>query len=478
MADSLPMAQIPQFSLGATPNPNPAAPAIQGASIAGQDFLGIRQNQIAQQQANQQGALAKSQIQQQQIQQVDSLLKTGLSYPGLLPSFWPTIATKMNQISPDYKLDPNNPPENLTTFSKQLSDISDGVQDKVVTLPQAHTAVSQLIGQTFPSVQDALSSQPDAGGGVASGPNQNMSVQPSQGQPQATPQQGGIQQDSTQPPSNPLADFASLKGQYDKANAFIASAPPDRQEDLRKQLENSSLGQNYRKSLDMLATHANAQFTEGQQNDRNQFNQKQDNLRAAASSFPTQSQEFKNVSDNFSAFNHLMQMSSQMESQGADTTARVQAEKTALLNFAQMAYPGTGRPGNQEMLETMEKSGPVGTLIGQSLNRLDKGDVMTESQIKGLRQTALTLYQGREVQQSQLEDGYAKNIEANGGEPMAFIKDLRPQSAASTSKLFPRHTSDRDPAIGHVVTRGKTKYQYLGGDKTKKENWVTLDSDE
>lgn len=471
------MAQIPNFQLGGTQIPMPnngqgfSNALIGGANVA----LGQQQNQIAQQQANQQGQLIQSQIQQQQIQQVDSLLKTGLSYPGLLPSFWPTIATKMNQISPDYKLDPNNPPENITTFAKQLSDISDGGNDGAVNQLQQHSAVKQLINTTFPSVSDALGS-----GSPQGQPQQG----PSQGQPmpQGGPPQQGIPMPQAgqpqQPPQNPLTDFASLKSQFDKANSYIASTPPAQQEELRKQLEASSLGQNYKKSLDTLATHVNAVYTEGQQNDRNQMNQQQDNLRAAASSFPTQSQDFKNVSDNFTAFNHLMDMSSQMENQGTDTTARVQAEKTALLNFAQMAYPGTSRPGNPEMLETMEKSGPSGTLISQALNRLDKGDVMTSSQIKGLRQTAVTLYQGRESAQSQLENSYTQNIQANGGNPQAFIKNLRPQSVVSTSKLFPGQSTDQDPAIGHVMTTKTGKYQYLGGNKANQANWAKLGDDE
>ncbi len=429
---------------------------------------GQQQLNINQQQADQQKALIQSQIQQQQIGQVDSLLKTGLSYPGLLPSFWPTIATKMNQISPDYKLDPKNPPENITTFAKQLSDISDGVQDKVVTPPQAHSAVTQLIGDTFPNVHEALGSNAQV-----QGPPQT----PVPGGMGAQPVPNGQIPSQTPSAPDPLADFATLKAQYDKANSYIASTPPGGQEELRKQLESSSLGVNYKKSLDQLATHANAVYGAGQEKDRMMFAQKQDNLRSAASTFPSQSQEFKNVSDNFSAFNHLMDMSSQMEKQGSDTTARVQAEKTALLNFAQMAYPGTGRPGNPEMLETMEKSGPAGTLISQTLNRLDKGDVMTPSQIKGLRQTAVALYAGREATHSQLEQGYAQNIQANGGNPGQFLRDIRPQGAISTSKIFPKQSSDKAPAIGHVMKTKTGDYQYLGGNMGNPENWVKLGED-
>lgn len=463
MAD-LPMAQIPNFSLGATPNANAPQMGIEGARGGSQALFQGIQAQQQQQQLN-------IQKQQQTIAQVDTLLKNGMNYPGMLPTFWPAIATRMNSLSPDYQLDPNNPPDNLKNFTTQLSSISDGVQDKAVSLDQAHAATKQLIQSSFP--QPA----PDTSGGVPSGPQQNMTPAQPQGQPgmapQGQPQQPGAQ--APQPPSNPLTDFASIKAQYDKANQLISQAPmegPQSQDALRKQLESSSLGLNYKKALDSLAQSINSQYSEGQQNNRNQTNQNNEMAKAAVSNFQAQGKEFNNVADNFSAFNHLMQLGNQMEGQGADTTATVNAEKTALLNFAQMAYPGTGRPGNQAMLESMEKSGPYGTLISQYLNRLDKGDIMTQTQIKGLRQTALALYQGRETQHSQLEDSYTKNLHQYGANPQALLGNMRPQSVMSSSKLYPTQSSDEDPLIGHVRQFAKGPKMYLGGNKADNNNWA------
>lgn len=472
MADNSPqMFQLPGPSVPYMGNAGTGAAA--GLQAAGNTFQ-------TQEQINQRQQQINMEKQQQTISQVDTLLKSGMNYPGMLPTFWPAIATRMNSLSPDYQLDPKNPPENLKSFATALSSISDGVADKAVSLDQAHAATKQLIQSSYPTPAPS-----DGGQGSPTASPQNASpVQPvTQGQPQQPgtgqpPQQQGSP--SQQPPSNPLTDFAQIKAQYDKANQLISQAPiegPQSQANLRKQLESSSLGLNYKKSLEQLAAVANAQFSQGEQNKRNEFNQKQDMIRSAASSFPAQSEQFKNVSDNFSAFNHLMQMSQQMENQGGDTTARVQAEKTALLNFAQMAYPGTGRPGNPEMLETMEKSGPYGTLIAQSLNRLDKGDVMTEKQIKGLRQTALTLYQGREEQQSQLEKSYAQNIQLNGGNPSAFLKNFRPQSVHSTSSLYPSQSTDTDPIIGHTMKTRKGNFQYLGGEKNNPSNWAQIEGD-
>lgn len=410
---------------------------------------------------------------QQNIQLVDSLLKNGNELPGLLPYFWPTIATRMNEISPDYKLDPRNPPTNLNSFSKALSDISDGVQGGVISMPQAHDATQHLIRTSFPTAKNAVdpvAGAPDANGQpVITGPSAMSSPgpdMPAAGQPsQAAPIQ--IQPDE-------VATLNDAKTKYDQSMALIAQAPVSRQADLRKQLEESSLGMTYKSLLDNHFKSINEQFSQGQQNQRNQFNQAQDTLRSSANTFMSQSEKFKNVADNFNAFNHLMHLSDQMENQGADTTATVQAEKTALLNFAQMAYPGTGRPGNAEMLDTMEKSGPYGTLISQALNKLDKGDIMTGKQLKGLRQAAVALYQGHEEQQSQLENTYTQNIQSLGGNPSAFIKNLRPQSVASTSKLFPIQSSDKDPVIGHIMQTKKGPYQYIGGNPQSKDNWAYI----
>lgn len=402
---------------------------------------------------------------QQNILLVDSLLKNGQDLPGLMPYFWPTIATRMNEISPDYKLDPRNPPEDLSTWSKRLSDISTGVQSGVISMPQAHDATLHLIRQSFPTAQNAIdpaAGTPDAQGAPAA----------PQGQPPPTaqpPQAPPIQVDQNAVPS-----LLEAKTLYDKSMALIATAPVSKQPDLRKQLEDSSLGQNYKALLAEHFKSIDAQYSEGQQNNRNQFNQNQDILKSSAGTFMAQSEKFKTVADNFNSFNHLMHLSAQMEDQGGDTTATVNAEKTALLQFAQMAYPGTGRPGNPEMLESMEKSGPYGTLITQALNKLDKGDIMTGKQLKGLRQAAVALYQGHEQQQSQLEDTYTQNIQSLGGNPANFIKNVRPQSVASTSKLFSVKSSDKDPVIGHIMHTKKGPYQYIGGDPKSKDNWAYM----
>ena len=455
----LPGPQVPYQGNLAT---GAAAGLVQGQNY----YLQQQQNQLQQQQLD-------MQKQQQTISQVDTLLKSGMNYPGMLPTFWPAIASRMNSLSPDYKLDPNNPPDNLPNFAKQLSSISDGLQDKVVSPPQAHAATLQLIQSSYPTPTPSDAGQTAGAPGPQGAPTMQT---PQQGQPQPgmAPQQGQPQQ----PPSNPLTDFATIKTQYDKANQLISQAPmegPQSQESLRKQLENSSLGLNYKKALDQLATTANQQYTEGAQNQRNQFNQDQDSIRSLTGSFESQSQDAKNVFDNLNVFNSQMNLSRQF-SGAKDTTGAVNAEKASLLAFAQMAYPGTGRPGNQEMLENMEKSGPYGTLIQQGLNKLSKGEIMTDSQIKGLRQAAVGIAQAREQSQSDQENTTAQAIQMHGGQPQAFLRNYRPSSLASTSKLFPNQNPNAIGTIKKLTINGKPGvYKLIGTDGHDPNNWVPAD---
>lgn len=417
MAD-LPSNAPQMFQLHGPENiPMPGGPFQQLAAGVGQGLeVGQKQQALAQQHQLQQAQIQQMQI-DQNIKVVDSLTKNGIEYPALMKSFWPAIATSMNKISPDYGLDPKNPPEDLGGVFKFLSGTNDALQAGIITPQQAHTVVKQGLQEHKPLAvpQGAVSEE--------------------------LPGQAGYQKKFDQ--------LASMGPHMAQAGLPLLEATPEAMQ-MKSALEQ-------RKQLAV-----------------NQQTQQHETLQASAGTFMNQSEQFKTVADTFTTFNHLMQLASQTETQGADTTAAVNAEKEALLQFAQMSYPGTGRPGNMEMLESMEKTGPFGTLIAQNLNRLNKGDVMTPKQIKGLRQAALALYQGREEQQSNLESTYSQNIKANGGDPSQFLKNLRPKSVHSTSKLFPTQTADHDPIIGHVTKKSTGDYQYIGGDRHREENWAKL----
>ena len=467
----LPMAQIPQFSLGATPTTANIGQGINEGLNQGYSSY-LAQQALAQKQ--QELEMAK---QQQTISQVDTLLKAGLNYDGMLPSLWPAIATRMNTLSPDYKLDPSNPPENIQSFAKRLSSISDGLNDKVFSPPQAHNATVQLIQDSFP--QPVAGTMDNSGQPVTQAPqgqpSQQPGMAPAQGQP--TPQQGAPQ--PQQPPSNPLTDFATIKAQYDKANQLISQAPmegPQSQEVLRKQLESSSLGLNYKKALDQLATTANQQYTEGEQNNRNLFNQNQDSVRNLGSSFTTNNETSNQTFKQFGVFDSQMNTSDRLRG-ASDTTGSVQAERSAMFALSQMMFSGSQRPGSPEMMESMANSGSLGTLFKQAAGRWKTGDIMTPEQVLGAKQTAFGILSPTESKLSDDEVSTANAISTHGADARGFIKDMRPSYLASTSKIFPQNASPNLPQVGgkyYAKVGGKVGwYQLIGTDrKSSSGNWI------
>lgn len=457
MADSLPMAQIPNFSLGATPTN-----ANLGQGIA----TGVDQGaQLMQRQ--QELEMAK---QQQTIQQVDTLLKSGIQLPGLLPSFWPTIATKMNSLSPDYKLDPNNPPPNLLTFSKSLSDISDGVNGGVVSMPQAHNATTQLIKQNFPTAQDALGA-PDAGGGVPSGPGQNMSpAQPPAQGPQGAPPQGG-------PQSFDQMDFPTLEKLYGQANAIIPNAPtegPQSQANLRDQLANSPLGIEYKKRVDL-----NGQTTLADKAHQ------QSNMDAARSLFSTNADESRNALQNGNTFIYSMQGTRGANLDDPQVKQDIaQKEQSAFTSYIQMNFPGSRRPANFEAIDAAKDVGSLGTQYEQMYNRLKTGQPLTPGQANALTSSGLDIIQSREKNLSDLETAAANNAQSQGVDPNGVLTNFRPSNFVSTSKFYPAQSSDVAPLIGHTYSHPDgSKYRYAGGNKKAKDakgspvNWLPLNDE-
>lgn len=418
------MAQIPNFQL-----PSNVTTANIGQGLSQGFTQGTQLNQ-SQQALNQQKQLQQAQIQQMQIDQnikiVDSLTKNGIEYPTLMKSFWPAIATSMNKISPDYGLDPKTPPEDLGGAYKFLSGTNDALQAGVITPQQAHTVVKQGLQDFKPQSipKDAVSG----------------------GQDQQLPGQAGYQQKFDQ--------LMSMGPHMAQAGLPMLEATPEAQQ------YKSALEQKKQLSVAGQAQH-------------------QDAIRSLTSSFESQSQDAKNVFDNLNVFNSMMEQSRQF--QGAkDTTGAVNAEKASLLAFAQMAYPGTGRPGNMEMLENMEKSGPYGTLLSQALNKIDKGEIMTDSQIKGLRQAAVGIAQAREQSQTDQEKTTAQAIKLHGGDPQAFLRNYRPSTMASTSPLFPNQNSGSRPLIGEVrkltIDGKQGMYKSLGHDGSDPDNWVLVNN--
>jgi len=399
MVDPLPMAQVPNFQLGAVPNNAPSvANAI--ASVQGGGAQAIQAAQFQQQLAFQQ--------QQAKIQNglkiIDPLLNQMNTYPDLTKYYWPTFANAMNNLSPDYKLDPQNPPppEAMKPLTKQLGMVMQGVTEGSISMDQGHMMTKGII-------------------------NENM------------------------PKPAPMSPEQSVQAGMD----FIAQSPLKMQPDMMNYMKMTPQYQTMQSNLEEQRQLAQSAFT-----------QHQESARSLMTSFENQSQDAKNVFDNLNVFNSQMGISRQFAG-AKDTTGAVNAEKASLLAFAQMAYPGTGRPGNMEMLENMEKSGPYGTLIAQALNKLDKGEIMTESQIKGLRQAAVGIATAREKSQTDQENTTSSAMSQHGVNPSSMIRNYRPSSIVSTSKLFPNKGTGK-PLIGQVY-KG---HQFLGGDPADQDNWV------
>src|SRR5262249_28034666 len=98
-------------------------------------------------------ALAKQQLQfEKNIQTVNALLPQMTNYPSLAKYYWPTLATAMNGLSPDYQLDPKTPPppDSMKPFTSGLFDVMNGMQDGSISLPQAHNMTKGIINETLP----------------------------------------------------------------------------------------------------------------------------------------------------------------------------------------------------------------------------------------------------------------------------------------------------------------------------------------
>jgi hypothetical protein len=504
MAD-LPMAQIPNFQLGATVDPTARADAYNRAATATTNALqaplqlqqGQQQLNINQQQANQQGQLQQAQIRQMnteaQLKIIEPLLNTGLKYPGsngsgLLATFWPTIASAMNKLSqdPDFQVDPRNPPQNINGWAKNTYAAMHALQNGELTPDQAHT--NQIA--TNNEFIDSNAAGSPINGGPTQGPQlpgigitaaSQTPVSGMGGPPTPPGQPSQIMGPQGQPPQV----IPKLPGQaaVEAGVAAVMNGPQD--DDMIK------AGLQAVKDTPEWSQFQNAQELQKQQTvagqahafttNENDIAQSRKAIGDISSRYATGSQDFKNVADNLTVFNSQLGLSDKF-AQSKDTTAAVNAEKTALLSFAQMAYPGTGRPGNMEMLENMEKSGPYGTLIEQSLNKLDKGDIMTPAQVMGLRQAGIGIYQAREANQTADEQSAAKNIIALGGDPHAYIQNVRAPGVISTSALYPSQSSDQKPAIGHQ-RRLKDKNgnvgmrTYLGNGAGTDGNWSPIATD-
>lgn len=144
MAD-LPMAQIPSFSLGATPNPNPAAPAIQGIQGGGQQA--IQAMQFQQQ-------LAQKKHQDDVSNALQLLATTGQQLQYLRPDAQKlAISNSLNSLSkvaPEFGIQPHTPdqiPEEAPDLMKSYAKLHEAYTNGDVSPGTFQTQGQMILGE-------------------------------------------------------------------------------------------------------------------------------------------------------------------------------------------------------------------------------------------------------------------------------------------------------------------------------------------
>jgi len=472
-----------------------SAETVQNAlNTAASIYQNRGQQNLQQQQINQQAPLVAAQTQQaqaaaqqtqiqSQIAKIDPFLKMAIDRPKIAPYLWPTIATSINQLSPDYQLDPSNPPADLKGYLATVNDAMVPVQNGELRPDQGHQIMLQANKQYMPPTPAQMNTDASGniipGGGVTSGPNQNMSSvsQPPPQTPQGGPTgaapmgtpTGAPQGQPQQPPMLPgeaavrsgLAAVANgPEDQQDKGLAFVKSTPEYQQMtnagELRKQ--------------------AALQYqTQGFQGGQNQMNRNLDAAKQIGHTYTDDTKDFQVIASNTKSFFGQLDAADHAIATG-DTTAAAADQQTAISYLAHILNPGTGRPGNPDILASLEKTGSYGKLLEQGMNRAKSGEPMLPVQTSAFRQAVSNIYLSNEVTQTGFEQSAAKRLIDAGQNPTTFIPDYRIPGFESTSGLYPSQSSDQDPAIGHTKQimgddGNPATIQYHGGNKSARISW-------
>lgn len=148
MADSLPMAQIPNFSLGATPNPGPQQMAMQGMqSGANALFQGIQTNQQQQQ-------IAQQKHQAQVSDALQLLATTGQQLQYLRPDAQKlAISNSLNslaKVAPEFGITPHTPdqlPDEAPDLMKSYAKLHEGYINGDVSPGTFQTQGQMILGE-------------------------------------------------------------------------------------------------------------------------------------------------------------------------------------------------------------------------------------------------------------------------------------------------------------------------------------------
>jgi hypothetical protein len=420
MADSsLPMAQIPSFSLGATPNNAPSvANAIQGIQGGGQQAIQAMQfqQQLAQQK------------QQQAIEKNMKMLETGSQM--MLEGGPEVQQTGQDLIKQSYPFLTGQPlPDGMPLDKNTAKDLG--------WYMDQHRQWQQTNGKEGLSAQDAVTGATQA---VA---RYGMKYQQ---------QQMGLLE------KTPMYKEATATQEPGQVNGQPANFNPQSGQPTAQ-----GSGQPMQGNFVPNTTLATIQ------------NEKAQSLK---STFMEASKDFQQIAPDYRDFSTLMAQPmpadpSTMSPQ--DKQNAVTNQKAALLKYVQLNVPASRRPPNMSSLETMAQGGELPQQAQQVYNQLfQTGTPLTGKMVNALRATATKTYLSAEAQQAQIENSWAQNAKANGVDPSTVVQNFRPSTAASSSQFFP--SQGQAPLLGSVVNfKGKTmngKKMLVGHDSHNPDNWV------
>ena len=419
MAD-LPMAQIPNFSLGATPNTTAPQMAMQGMATGGQQALQAAQfqQQLAQQKK------------QQDIEKNMKMLETGSQM--MLEGGPEVQQTGQDLIKQSYPFLTGQPlPDGMPLDKNTAKDLG--------WYMDQHRQWQQTGGKEGLSAQDAVTGATQA---VA---RYGMKYQQ---------QQMGLLKDT------PMYQEATAQQQPGQVNGQPANFNPQSGQPTAQ-----GSGQPLSGNFVPNTTLATIQ------------NEKAQSLK---STFMEASKDFQQIAPDYRDFSTLMSQpmpsdTSTMSPQ--DKQNAVTNQKAALLKYVQLNVPASRRPPNMVTLETMAQGGELPQMAEQSYNQLFKtGAPLTGKMVNALRSTATKTYLSAEAQQAQIEHSWSQNAQTNGVDPRTVLQNFRPSIATSSSQFFP---SQGQGLLGQVVNfQGKAmngKKMLVGHDPKNPDNWVDTD---
>lgn len=421
MAD-LPMAQIPQFSLGATPNINPAIQnGLQGMQNGASTAIQAAQFQQQQAQAQKQQAIEKNM----------KMLETGSQ---MMIEGGPEVQqTGQDLIKQSYPFLTGQPlPEGMPLDKNTAKDLG--------WYMDQHRLWQKTQGSEGLSAQDAVT-----------GATQAISRYGSKYQQQ---QMGLLEK-------TPLYKEATANQEPGQVNGSPANFNPQSGQPT-VQGNGQPMSGNFVPNTTM-ATIQN------------------EHLQSLKSTFMEATKDQQQVLPDFRDFSTMMQPVN-TANLSPDQKAQVVAnQKVGLLKYMQMQVPASRRPPNLAAMDNLSQDDLVTQKAAQAYNRLFKtGEPLTPQMLKAIRATGTQTALSAEKNLSGLENSWAANAQSNQVDPKQVLSNFRPSTIASSSKFFPSQSAPTwdKAAIGQVVPGPNGARIFLGGNRTNPDNWAEAPASE